>query len=120
MFWIRSGLQSISISDWLTAGPAVAADPANGLEDAREALFEALGDAGGRKRATLQLRIRNAADVHVLWALRPEIMEAVAHLYGEAEGRKRLARATDRFEGLVPASALTSARRRHRMAPASP
>ena len=24
MFWIRSGLHSISISDWLTAGPAVA------------------------------------------------------------------------------------------------
>jgi hypothetical protein len=24
MFWIRSGLHSISISDWLTAGPVVA------------------------------------------------------------------------------------------------
>lgn len=120
MFWIRSGLQSISISDWLTAGPAVMADPANGLEDAREALLEALGDAGGRKRATLQLRLHNAPDVHVLWALRPEVMEAVAHAHGEAEARKRLARATDKFEGLVPAPALTSARRRHRMTPASP
>ena len=120
MFWIRSGLQGMSISDWLTAGPAVAADPANGLEDAREALIEALGEAGGRKRAALLHRIANAPDVHALWAIRPEVMAAVSHESGESEGRRRLARATRKFEGLVPAAALTSARRRHRMTPALP
>ena len=36
MFWIRSGLHSISISDWLTAGPAIADTPSATLEDARK------------------------------------------------------------------------------------
>jgi hypothetical protein len=119
MFWIRSGLQSISISDWLTAGPAIAEVATNGLEDVREALLEALGEAGGRRRGTLELRIRNAPDVHTLWALRPEVMDVVSHQWGESEGRRRLARATEKFEGLLPVAALTSARRRHRMTTAS-
>jgi hypothetical protein len=119
MSWIRSGLHSISITDWLTAGPAVAADPPNGLEDVREAMLEALGEAGGRKRATLLHRIANAPDVHSLWALRPDVMDAASRLYGEAQGRQRLARATARFEGLLPQAALTSSRRGHGMWPAS-
>src|SRR5947209_8742113 len=102
MFWIRSGLQSISISDWLTAGPAVAQDPSTLLDAAREAMLEALGDAGGRKRATLQLRIRSASDARALWELRPDVMDAASQMYGEASGRKRLARATESFEGLLP------------------
>jgi hypothetical protein len=120
MSWFRSSLHGMSISDWFTAGPAVAQAPAHGLENVREAMLDALGDAGGSRRATLQLRIRNAPDVHTLWALRPEVMDAVSHLHGESEGRQRLARATATFEGLLPAAALTSARGRHRMAQASP
>ena len=118
MSWFRSGLQGISISDWFTTGAAAVAQvPAHGLEDARGAMLDALGDAGGRQRAMLQLRIRNAPDVHTLWALRPRVMDAVSHQHGESEGRRRLAQATSRFEGLLPAAALTSARGRHRMAP---
>src|SRR5207253_11182906 len=94
MFWIRSGLHSISISDWLTAGPAVAADPSCALEDARQALQDALGDAGARKRATLALRIRTAPDLHSLWELRPELMMVVSQLFGESVGRKSLDDAT--------------------------
>ena len=119
MSWFRSGLQGTSISDWFTTGAAVAQVPARGLEDVREAMLEALGDAGGRHGAKLQLRIRNAPDVHMLWALRPQVMDAVSHEHGEAEGRRRLARATVTFDGLLPVATLTSARGRHRMAPAS-
>ncbi len=119
MFWIRSGLHSISISDWLTAGPAIAQEPSNGIEDAREAMLDALGDAGGRRRTALLRQIVHAPDIHALWALRPEVMDAVSHLHGESEGRRRLARATEKFAGLVPAATLTKAGRRHRIASAA-
>lgn len=118
MFWIRSGLHSISISDWLTAGPAIADEPSSGLEDARKALLDALGDTGGRKRESLLRRIAHAPDVHALWAIRPEVMDAVSQVHGESEGRRRLARATEKFAGLVPAAALTKPGRRHRIASA--
>lgn len=119
MSWFRSGLPSISISDWLAAAPD-AAEPAHGLEDVRQAMFDALGEAGGRKRAMLLLRIRLAPDVHSLWALRPEVMQAVSHMHGESEGRRRLALATEKFEGLLPEAALTTRRRGIRMAAPSP
>ncbi|MEJ6023267.1 hypothetical protein [Ramlibacter sp. PS4R-6] len=115
MFWIRSGLHSISISDWLTAGPAVAADPA-ALDEARRALQEALGEAGSKKRPTLALKIRHAPDARGLWELRADVMTVVSQLYGEAEGRRRLARATPAFASLLPqARSLTSGKRKHAM-----
>lgn len=114
MFWIRSGLQGMSISDWLTAGPAVVASPPATLEEAREAMIQALGDAAAR-RATLHLRIRSAADARALWELRQDVMNAVSHMHGESEGRRRLAAVTEKFEGLLP---VASATRRPRAAPA--
>jgi hypothetical protein len=111
MFWIRSGLQGISIfSDWLLSGPSaptaaeapVANEPSHTLEEARAAMFEALGEAGDSRRATLLLRIRQAADARSLWELRPAVMEAVARLHGEWEGRRRIAQVTEKFEGLLP------------------
>jgi hypothetical protein len=119
MSWFRSGLHGISISDWLAPATASDATPQNGLEDVRDAMLQALGEAGGRKRATLLLRIRIAPDVHSLWALRPDVMQAVAQMHGESEGGRRLARATEKFAGLLPAAALTSTRRGHRMASSS-
>jgi hypothetical protein len=116
MFWIRSGLHSISISDWLTAGPAVAADPAADMEDAREAMLDALGEAGAKKRAALALKIRAAQDVQSLWSLRSDLMTTVSQIHGESEGRRRLAAVTAQFDGLVPAAAaLTSTLRKHAM-----
>lgn len=115
MSWFRSGLHGMSISDWFTTGAAVALVSAHGLEDVREAMLDALGDSGGPRRAMLQLRIRNAPDVHTLWALRPQVMDAVSCQQGEAEGRRRLARATAKFHGLLPPAALTSAGAGHRM-----
>jgi phage baseplate assembly protein W len=120
MFWIRSGLQSMSISDWLTAGPAVAAEPSATLEDAREAMLDALGETGGRRRLTILLRIQKASDARDLWELRTDVMNAVAQAHGEWEGRRRLEHVTACFEGLLPVAALTSARGRHRMASARP
>jgi hypothetical protein len=116
MFWIRSGLHAISISDWLTAGPSMTPDLSTALEDARTAMLEALGDADAKKRQALAARIRCAPDIHSLWDLRPDVMMAVSHSHGEAEARKRLARATASFEAVLPqACALTSGRRRHAM-----
>lgn len=102
MFWIRSGLHSISISDWLTAGPLVVPDAGAALDDAREAMRHALGEMGERRNATLALKVRKAPDMPSLWALRPELMTAVSRLHGEAEASRRLAHVTTYFEGLLP------------------
>jgi hypothetical protein len=104
MFWIRSGLHSISISDWLTAAPAVMADPPAALEDARQAMLDALGPAGARKRPSLSLRIRTAQSATALWDVRSELMTIASQLHGESEGRKRLAHVTGLFESLLPAA----------------
>ena len=104
MFWIRSGLHSISISDWLTAGPAVVPDATESLGDAREAMLDVLGGPGEKKHATLALRIRSAPDMHSLWAVRPDLMTAACKLYGEAQARKHLAQVTTHFEGVLPAA----------------
>ena len=120
MFWIRSGLPGISvISGWFTAACAAPTGTSASIEDAREALLQALGDASAR-RASLRLRIQNAPDAPTLWHLRPEVMNAVAQVHGEAEGRRRVGEATGRFEGLVSEAALTSPRPGIRMASTSP
>jgi hypothetical protein len=113
MFWIRSGFHgiSMSISDWLTAAPAVAADPSVALEGARRAMLEALGQAGARQRATLEVRIRMASNAQVLWELRPELMTIASQLHGELEGRKRLAHVTSLFESLLTVAASGRKRR---------
>jgi hypothetical protein len=111
MFWIRSGLHSISISDWLTAGPAVMPDPLPTIGDAREAMLDALGTQGERKYATLTLRIRKAPDAQSLWALRPDLMNAACQLFGEGEACKRLGRVTTHFETLLPVAAASSKRK---------
>ena len=104
MFWIRSALQGISISDWLTPAPVAAPDPADALEDARDALHKALAASGcGSKQ--LEMRIRTAPDLHSLWALRPEVMTALSRAFGEREARRQLAAITTCFEGLLPAAA---------------
>ncbi|HEY8049934.1 MAG TPA: hypothetical protein VIE63_12220 [Ramlibacter sp.] len=110
MFWIRSGLHSISISDWLTTGHAVLSDPSDVLEDARDAMLDVLGDDAQKKQSKLVLRIESAQDAQSLWALRPDLMNAASRLYGEAEARRRLARATVHFDTLLPTA--TGARRR--------
>ena len=104
MFWIRSGLHGTSISDWLTAGPAAVPDASGALDDAREAMVEALGTQGERKFAALALRIRKSPDLNSLWAIRPDLLYAACRLYGEAEGRKKLAKVTGFFEGFLPAA----------------
>ena len=104
MFWIRSGLHSISISDWLTAGPAVVPDACETLGEARDAMLDVLGPSGERKHPTLALRIRKAPDMHSLWAMRPDLMTAACKLYGEAEGHRKLSHVTTHFEGFLPAA----------------
>ena len=104
MFWIRSGLHSISISDWLTAGPTVTPVAPEPLDDAREAMLDVLGDAGEKKHATLALRIRKAADMHSLWAIRPDLMTAACKLFGESAAHRKLSHVTTYFEGILPAA----------------
>ena len=114
MFWIRSGLHSISLSDWLTAGPAVAANVVSAtasIDDARRAMLDALGAAGARKRATLELRIRTARDAASLWELRSELMMVASQIHGELEGRKRLAAVTSLFDGLLPVASSARSRK---------
>jgi hypothetical protein len=111
MSWIRSGLHGISISNWFTAAPVAVADPSLALEEARQAMLDALGAAGARKRPSLSLRIRTGPNAAVLWELRPELMMIASQLHGEVEGRKRLARVTSLFESLLPVASGGSKRK---------
>ena len=112
MFWIRSGLYAMSISDWLTSAPAALAEPPGSIEAARQAMLDALGSGGRARRSRLSLKINQADDAQGLWALRAELMTAVSQLYGESEGHARLNAVTASFQGLIPqARALTTTRR---------
>ena len=118
MFWIRSGLQSLSLSDWLTGPAALEADTvaAGDLDSIRLALFDSVGDQGLRHRQRLSLRIRRAETLEALWHLRSDVMEASALVHGEAEARRRLTAVTRMFDGLLPQARSSPLTRRPRRA----
>lgn len=110
MFFLRSGFHGLSVSDWLTPGPAALPGPSDLLEEARDAMLAVLGDAGRKKNARLALRIAGARDAHSLWATRPDLMTATSRLLGEAEAHRRLVAASVHFDSLLPG--VTGSRRR--------
>ena len=101
MRWFRSGLQSLS--GWL-ASPVMRAATASGrqLEEIREAMLAALGDAGAARRPRLAARIRLSREADTLWALRGELMDVSSQLYGESNARQLLGRVTALFDGVLP------------------
>ena len=101
MRWLKPGLRSIY---GLLGNPPAPSDSVmeDGTEDIREAMLDALGDAGSRDFPQVTRRIRYAGDIHALWYLRGDLMAALASMHGEKEARQKIASITAQFQGLLP------------------
>lgn len=103
MRWLKPGLRSIY---GLLGNPPAPTDSAleDATEDIREAMLNALGDAGSRHFPPVTRRIRYATDIHALWYLRGDLMAVLASMHGEREARQKIASITAQFQGLLPGS----------------
>jgi hypothetical protein len=101
MRWIKPGLRSIYglLGNLPAPSDSVIED---GTEDIREAMLDALGEAGSRLVPHVTRRIRYAADIHALWYLRGDLMAALASMHGEKQARQKIASITAQFQGLLP------------------
>jgi len=72
------------------------------VEDIREAMLGLLGETGTKLFPQTTQRLRYAPAVTDLWHLRPNLMAALAAMYGEDEARLRTAKITLMFDGLLP------------------
>jgi len=98
--WLNAGWSSIS--GWLAQleRPRPKARPQD-LERARQAMLDALGEAGAAANARLQRRIRYAGELEGLWYLRSDLMAALAHRHGEAQAHIMLQPITALFRNLT-------------------
>jgi hypothetical protein len=101
MRWLKPGLRSIYglLGNSPAPSDSVLED---GTEDIREAMLDALGDAGSRQSPQVTRRIRYASDIHALWYLRGDLMAALASMHGEKVARQKIASITAQFQGLLP------------------
>jgi hypothetical protein len=65
-------------------------------------MLDALGPAGAARRPALAARIRVSRELEALWALRTELMMALAQAQGESHAHGVLKQVTASFEGLLP------------------
>jgi hypothetical protein len=72
------------------------------VEFIRAAMSEAMARAGETGFEHVARRVRNAVDIEALWYLRADVMQAVATTEGESAARRRMARITPLFAGLLP------------------
>lgn len=72
------------------------------MEDVRETMLAALGDAGSTHFPHITRRIRYAGDIQALWYLRGDLMAALASEHGEVLARQKVASITAQFGGLLP------------------
>lgn len=74
------------------------------IEAIRQAMLDCLGPAGSAAFPVLERRVSMASDVRGLWYLRPELMNALSKVHGEAAARDQIRDLSARFEGLLPRS----------------
>ncbi len=71
------------------------------MEDIRDAMLQELRGAQDDHPQVLR-RIRQSTDIQTLWYLRGDTMSILAARHGETEARRRMARITAMFHGLLP------------------
>jgi len=100
--WFKPNLRS---SLYGLLGPAFAssqlADKAK-TDEIREKMLELLGANGAVFFPRIAQRLQHAPDVNDLWHLRPNLMAALAEIYGEEAARLQVAKVTRMFKGLLP------------------
>lgn len=84
------------------AGHPLDGDPDDRLEAIRHAMLDSLAGAGVVPSGQIQRRILFAYDAESLWYLRPELLQEIATLRGEATARRRIDRISALFAGLLP------------------
>lgn len=84
------------------AGYPVDGDPEDRLEAIRQAMLDSLAGAGVVPSGQIERRILFACDAESLWYLRPELLQEIATLRGEATARRRIDRISALFAGLLP------------------
>jgi hypothetical protein len=72
------------------------------LEDIREAMLDGLSVTGAVSASKLELKVLHAIDLHDLWYLRGDVMEAISAISGEAQARRKLDEISAMFRGLLP------------------
>lgn len=70
----------------------------------RKLMLRELGGYGERKFPAVTRRVRYAPDVQGLWYARSDVMVILASTYGETVARKKMARISCLFVGLLPKS----------------
>jgi len=72
------------------------------VEFIRAAMAESMARAGEAGFEHIGRRVRNASDIEALWYLRADVMQAIATTEGESAARRKMARITPLFTGLLP------------------
>lgn len=79
------------------------------VDHIRQAMLNALAEAGESCFSPVARRIDCADDAPSLWFLRAEMMGVLAARYGEERARERLREISDQFEGVLPKGLRTRA-----------
>ena len=75
----------------------------------RQAMLDALAEAGDSCFSAVARRIDGADDAQSLWFLRADLMAVLAARYGEERARERMREISDQFEGVLPRGLRTRA-----------
>lgn len=114
MRWTSSSFMNGMGSLFRGAFPLPQTPSLKSINEIRQAMLAALGDAAEKRFALIQLRITYADDIDDLWYLRGDVMAAVASFAGEAIAKERLGQISEMFVGLVPSSLTGKLAHRHR------
>ena len=101
MRWLKPNLRS-SLYGLLgpTFAPSQSADKAK-TDEIREKMLDLLGANGAVFFPRTAQRLQHAPDVDDLWHLRPNLMAALAAIYGEEVARLQVSTVTGMFDGLL-------------------
>jgi len=104
MSWFKTSIISsiTALFSTSTAKPPPPVDEEDALEEIRSRMAAMAELGAGERDMALVRRIRYATDIHALWFIRSELMQAMARTHGEAVARERLDRLGEIFARVLP------------------
>ena len=79
------------------------------IERLRQAMLDALGEAGVAAHPVLARRLRYIDDAIGLWYARTELMAALADQFGESRARQAMGELNAKFSALLPPGLMATA-----------
>ena len=92
----------ISIYGLLGVWPPTTQEFGECVSHLRQAMLDALAEAGESCFSPVARRIDGADDAQALWFLRADMMAVLAARYGEERARERLFEISEQFDGVLP------------------